>query len=63
MPTARILIVEDEPALLRALRINLRARHYEVTTAPAGRGWPKRPGTPLTRSSSTSACPTSTESR
>ncbi len=37
MPTARILIVEDEPALLRALRINLRARHYEVTTAPAGR--------------------------
>jgi DNA-binding response OmpR family regulator len=24
--TQRILIVEDEPALLRALRINLRAR-------------------------------------
>ncbi|HUY50754.1 MAG TPA: response regulator [Streptosporangiaceae bacterium] len=32
-----MLIVEDEPALLRALRINLRARNYEVITAPAGR--------------------------
>ena len=26
----RVLIVEDEPALLRALRINMRARGYEV---------------------------------
>ena len=33
----RILLVEDEPALVRALRINLRARHYEVATASAGR--------------------------
>jgi two-component system, OmpR family, KDP operon response regulator KdpE len=33
----RILIVEDEHALLRALRINLRARGYEVTTAETGR--------------------------
>ena len=33
----RILIVEDEPALLRALRINLRARSYEVLTAAAAR--------------------------
>src|SRR5579862_6253363 len=33
----RVLIVEDEPALLRALRINLRARGYEVTTAGTGR--------------------------
>ena len=33
----RILIVEDEPALLRALQINLRARGYEVTTSTAGR--------------------------
>jgi two-component system, OmpR family, KDP operon response regulator KdpE len=33
---ARVLIVEDEPALLRALRINLRARGYEVATAAAG---------------------------
>ncbi len=32
----RILIVEDEPALLRALEINLRARGYEVTTSAAG---------------------------
>ncbi len=35
-PRPRILIVEDEPALLRALRINLRARSYEVITAAAG---------------------------
>jgi two-component system KDP operon response regulator KdpE len=34
---ARVLIVEDEPALLRALRINLRARGYAVATATAGR--------------------------
>jgi two-component system, OmpR family, KDP operon response regulator KdpE len=34
---ARVLIVEDEPALLRALRINLRARGYAVTTATKGR--------------------------
>jgi two-component system KDP operon response regulator KdpE len=33
----RVLIVEDEPALLRALRINLRARGYAVATAAAGR--------------------------
>jgi two-component system, OmpR family, KDP operon response regulator KdpE len=32
----RILIVEDEPALLRALQITLRARGYEVTTSAAG---------------------------
>jgi two-component system, OmpR family, KDP operon response regulator KdpE len=33
----RVLIVEDEPALLRALRINLRARGYDVGTASGGR--------------------------
>jgi two-component system KDP operon response regulator KdpE len=33
----RVLIVEDEPALLRALQINLRARGYEVTMAVSGR--------------------------
>jgi two-component system, OmpR family, KDP operon response regulator KdpE len=33
---ARVLIIEDEPALLRALRINLRARGYDVVTAAAG---------------------------
>jgi two-component system, OmpR family, KDP operon response regulator KdpE len=32
----RVLIVEDEPALLRALRIDLRARGYEVMTAVRG---------------------------
>jgi two-component system KDP operon response regulator KdpE len=34
---ARVLLVEDEPGLLRALLINLRARRYEVVTAGAGR--------------------------
>ena len=34
---ARVLIVEDEPALLRALRIDLRARGYDVLTAATGR--------------------------
>jgi two-component system KDP operon response regulator KdpE len=33
---SRVLIVEDEPALLRALQINLRARGYAVTTATTG---------------------------
>jgi two-component system KDP operon response regulator KdpE len=33
----RVLIVEDQPQLLRALRINLRARQYEVLTATTGR--------------------------
>jgi two-component system KDP operon response regulator KdpE len=33
----RVLVVDDEPAMLRALRINLRARGYDVTTAPTGR--------------------------
>jgi two-component system, OmpR family, KDP operon response regulator KdpE len=32
----RVLIVEDEPSLLRALRIDLRARGYEVLTAATG---------------------------
>jgi two-component system, OmpR family, KDP operon response regulator KdpE len=31
-----VLIVEDEPALLRALQINLRARGYEVSTSATG---------------------------
>jgi two-component system, OmpR family, KDP operon response regulator KdpE len=34
---ARVLIVEDEGAMLRALRINLRVRDYDVTTAVTGR--------------------------
>jgi two-component system KDP operon response regulator KdpE len=32
----RILIVDDEPQILRALRINLQARRYEVDTAAGG---------------------------
>ncbi|MGW6461539.1 response regulator transcription factor, partial [Streptomyces sp. NPDC055078] len=32
----RVLVVEDEPQLVRALEINLRARHYEVDAAPDG---------------------------
>ena len=32
-----MLIVDDEPAMLRALRINLRVRQYDVTTASTGR--------------------------
>jgi two-component system, OmpR family, KDP operon response regulator KdpE len=32
----RVLVVEDEPALLRALQINLRARGYEVIASSAG---------------------------
>ncbi|GID97842.1 DNA-binding response regulator [Amorphoplanes digitatis] len=32
----RILVVDDEPQILRALRVNLRARGYEVVTAGDG---------------------------
>ncbi|GAB1644119.1 response regulator [Krasilnikovia sp. MM14-A1259] len=32
----RILVVDDEPQILRAMRINLQARHYEVVTAADG---------------------------
>jgi two-component system KDP operon response regulator KdpE len=32
----RVLVVDDEPQILRALAINLRARHYEVFTASTG---------------------------
>ncbi|QXJ20292.1 response regulator [Actinomadura graeca] len=32
----RVLVVDDEPQLLRALRINLRARDYEVQVAADG---------------------------
>ena len=33
---ARVLVVDDEPAMVRALRINLRVRKYDVTTAATG---------------------------
>jgi two-component system KDP operon response regulator KdpE len=32
----RVLVVDDEPQILRALTINLRARRYEVHTAASG---------------------------
>ncbi|MFH8634934.1 response regulator [Streptomyces lydicus] len=32
----RVLVVEDEPPLMRALEINLKARGYDVETAPDG---------------------------
>lgn len=32
----RVLVVDDESQLVRALRINLLARHYQVDTAPDG---------------------------
>ncbi|MHB1430916.1 MAG: response regulator [Streptosporangiaceae bacterium] len=32
----RVLVVDDEPQIVRALRINLRARKYDVTTAGTG---------------------------
>ncbi len=35
---SRVLVVDDEPQILRALRINLRARGYDVDVAPDGAG-------------------------
>jgi len=34
---ARVLVVDDEPQILRALRINLRVRGYDVDTAASGK--------------------------
>ena len=61
----RVLVVDDEPQILRALRINLRRAQYDVVTAATGaRRRCGRAGTRTpTWSSSTSACPTSTASR
>lgn len=36
MSTIRVLVIDDEPQILRALRINLSARGYEVSTASTG---------------------------
>ena len=33
----RILVVDDEPAILRFLRVSLESRGYAVATAPNGR--------------------------
>ena len=32
----RVLVVDDEPQILRGLKTNLRARGYDVDTAPDG---------------------------
>jgi two-component system KDP operon response regulator KdpE len=34
--TTRVLVVDDEPYILRTLGLNLRARHYEVEEVPDG---------------------------
>jgi two-component system KDP operon response regulator KdpE len=36
MPRPKMLLVDDDPDLLRALRLRLRANNYEVTTASDG---------------------------
>ncbi len=36
MPNPKILVVDDDPDLVRALRLRLRANNYEVTTASDG---------------------------
>jgi two-component system, OmpR family, KDP operon response regulator KdpE len=35
-PVTTVLVVDDEPQILRALRINLRVRHYDVHVAGSG---------------------------
>ena len=61
----RILVVDDEPQILRALRINLRARQYDVDIAADGAAAlrSRRRASRPTWSCSTSACPTWTASR
>ena len=56
---SRVLVVDDEPQILRALVVNMRARGYDVHAAADGArrcGWPG--STRPTWWSSTSACPT-----
>ena len=36
MTKTKVLVIDDEPQILRALRINLSVRGYEVITAPTG---------------------------
>src|SRR5208283_695646 len=36
MPRAKILVVDDDPDLVRALQLRLRANNYEVATASDG---------------------------
>lgn len=60
----RVLVVDDDPGLTRALAITLRTRGYDVdSVADAPQGWPLPPPAPRTWSSSTWGCRTSTGSR
>jgi len=56
----RILVVDDEQQLLRALRINLTARRYEVLTAPDGatalQAWTRYTGSPTASRCSPPRC-------
>ena len=63
-PMTRVLVVDDEPGLRRALGINLRARGYEVDAAADGRS-ALAAAAPSRRMSScsTSGCRTWTASR
>ncbi|MFZ0771686.1 MAG: response regulator [Candidatus Sulfotelmatobacter sp.] len=36
MPKSKILVIDDDPDLVRALRLRLRANNYEVATASDG---------------------------
>jgi len=38
MPKRKILLVDDDPDLVRALRLRLRANNYEIATASDGYG-------------------------
>ena len=60
-----VLVVDDEPALARALAINLRAHGWEVVTAADGRSALDAAADhpPRRRRCSTSACPTWTAPR
>ena len=64
-PKTRVLVIDDEPQILRALRINLSVRGYEVATAATGArrtALGRRPPAGR-RSFSTSACRTCPASR
>lgn len=36
MPKAKVLVIDDDPDLVRAMRLRLRANNYEVSTAADG---------------------------
>ena len=62
--SARVLVCDDEPQILRALRIVLRDAGYAVVPAATGREALDPPRcSRRTPRSSTSCCPTSTASR